>query len=150
MTLAPQTTGRPTAPIRRWDPFREMGDVYDRMTQLVQGFLVDGMPSAIADVEETDDAYIVDIDLPAVKPEDINLEIRDNMLRITGEIKERQRTGILRRKGRRVGQFEHMVALPGDVDPSKVDATLANGVLTVRVGKTAASQPRKIEVKSNG
>lgn len=150
MTLAPQTTSRPVAGVRRWDPFREMGDVYDRMTQLVQGFLIDGMPSAIADVEETDDAYIVDIDLPAVKPEDVNLEIRDNMLRITGEVKERQRTGVLRRKGRRVGQFEHVVALPGDVDPSKVDATLANGVLTVRVGKTASSQPRKIEVKSNG
>ena len=47
-----------------------------------------------------------------------------------------------------VGQFEFMVALPGDVDPEKVEASLHDGVLTVRLGKAAASRPRQIEVKA--
>ena len=46
------------------------------------------------------------------------------------------------------GQFEHVVALPGDVDPDKVDASLSDGVLTVRIGKASGSQPRRIEIKS--
>jgi hypothetical protein len=57
-----------------------------------------------------------------------------------GEIRERERTGTLRRRERRVGRFEHVVTLPSDVDPNKVDANLSGGVLTVRAGK-ARGQP---------
>jgi HSP20 family protein len=57
------------------------------------------------------------------------------------------RTGVLRRQTRRAGQFELVVSLPGDIDPNRVEASLRDGVLTVRVGKAAASQPRQIEVK---
>lgn len=147
-------TGR--APVRRWDPIYEMGDVYDRMGRLMQDFFGDvpvtaavrlpewGVP---ADIEETDDEYLVEIDLPNVKREDIDVELRDNQLRITGEIKEREREGVLRRKSRRVGEFEHVIALPGDVEPERVEATLADGVLTVRLGKSSASRPKHIEVK---
>lgn len=50
---------------------------------------------------------------------------------------------------RRVGQFDHLVTLPGDVDPNSVDASLSDGVLTVRVGKAHKTQPRRIEVKGS-
>jgi HSP20 family protein len=79
--------------------------------------------------------------------DDVNIELRDNEVRITGETKEKERTGVLRRQTRRVGQFEFVVGLPGDIDPDKVEASLHDGVLTVRLGKAAASQPRQIEVK---
>lgn len=102
-----------------------------------------------ADIEETDDAYVLQLDLPGVNREDVNIELRDNEVRITGEIKEKERTGVLRRQTRRVGQFEFMVTLPGDIDPEKVEASLHDGVLTVRLGKAAASQPRQIEVKQS-
>jgi HSP20 family protein len=82
-----------------------------------------------------------------VKPGDVNVELRENLLRVTGEIKEKERAGILRRRSRRVGNFEHLVALPGEVDPNQVEAKLADGVLQVRVRKSAGSQPRRIEVK---
>jgi HSP20 family protein len=62
-------------------------------------------------------------------------------------LKQQERKGILRRQTRRIGQFEYVVTLPGDIDPNKVDATLHEGVLTVRLGKEAASQPRRIEIK---
>jgi HSP20 family protein len=159
MTLsAPQPSRSRRRPVRRWDPVREMEDVYDRMGRLMQDFFGEAPPvtaavtlpewTTPADIEETDNEYIVEIDLPNVKREDVTLELRDNELRITGEIKERERTGIVRRRSRRVGQFEHVVALPGEVDPDRVDASLSDGVLTVRVGKASGSQPRRIEIKS--
>jgi HSP20 family protein len=154
MTSVPQRAPQAsTAVFRRGDPFRRIEDVYDRMGRLMQEFLGDGTAASLTvapvDIEETDDAYIVDMEVPGVRREDINIELRDNELRISGEIKERERVGMLRRRERRVGQFEHVVALPGDVDPNKVDANLSGGVLTVRVGKARASQPRRIEVKGS-
>lgn len=138
---------------RRAGPTRSpVEDLYDRMGRLLQDFLGDGIAPALAvpiDMEETDDAYIVDIELPGVRREDIDVHLRDRQLRITGEIKERERKGILRRRERRVGQFDHMVTLPGDVDPNSVDANLSGGVLTVRVGKAHKTQPQRIEVKGS-
>jgi HSP20 family protein len=140
---------------RRSDPFREIEDLQDRMGQLVDGLFglvpptaAMRMPMAPADIEETDDAYMVELDMPGVKPQDINLEARENELRVSGEIKEKERKGILRRQMRPVGEFEHVVALPGEIDPNKVDARLSDGVLTVRLGKSQVRQPRRVEVKS--
>jgi HSP20 family molecular chaperone IbpA len=62
------------------------------------------MPSA--DIEETDDAYVLEIDLPGVRREDLDIELRDNEVRITAEIKQKERKGILRRQTRRFGQFD--------------------------------------------
>ncbi len=69
-----------------------------------------------------------------------------NELSIHGEVKERERTGILRRSTRQVGQFEYRVTLPADVDPDQVNATLRDGVLRVEVAKTEATQPRRIQI----
>jgi HSP20 family protein len=102
-----------------------------------------------ADLEETDDGYVLELELPGVRKDDVNIELRDNEVRITGEIKQKERTGILRRQMRRVGQFQYVVALPGDIDPEQLEASLHDGVLTVRLGKAAASQPRQIEVRES-
>jgi len=128
------------------------------MSQLIDG-LFGAVPTTVAlrvpswqtlaDIEETDDAYVVELDLPGVRPEDISVEVRENELRVSGEIKEKERKGILRRQTRRVGQFEQIVALPSDVEPEQVEARLVNGVLTVRLGKSRARQARRVEIKSS-
>jgi HSP20 family protein len=138
---------------RRSDPVREMEDLQERMGQIIDG-LFGFMPStagtrlpmAPADIEETEDAYVVELDLPGVTPDDVSVEVRENELRVAGEIKAKERKGIVRRQMRRVGEFEHVVALPGEVDPNKVEARLADGVLTVRLSKSAAHQARRFEV----
>ncbi len=61
-------------------------------------------------------------------------------------MKEKECTGILRRRTRRVGRFQYSVPLPADVDPDDVSARLDDGVLTVRVPKTAQAKPRRIEI----
>jgi len=118
-----------------------------RMNQLVSGF---GGPltswATPFDLEETDDAYIVELDIPGVRKEDVTVELTDRVLHVHGEIKERERTGVLRRQARRTGEFDYSVTLPGEVDPDHVEAMIDNGVLTVRAPKVAAARARRIEI----
>jgi len=100
----------------------------------------------LADVEETEDSYIVDIELPGVRREDVTLETTGEHLTVTGERRERQRVGLLRQQTRSTGQFRYEVTLPSDVDAEKVTATLDHGVLHVVVPKTEAARPRKIAI----
>jgi len=137
----------------RSDPVREMEDLQDRMGQIIDELFGVGpaspamrLPMAPADIEETDDAYVVELDVPGVTRDDLNVEVRDNELRVSGEITAKERKGILRRQMRPVGEFEHVVTLPGDVDPNQVEARLADGVLTMRLRKSAGHQPRKVEI----
>jgi HSP20 family protein len=87
----------------------------------------------LADVEETDDAFVVEVELAAVKKDDLNLELSGRRLVVTGERKERERVGILRKRTRTVGRFRCEVVPPADLDEDGVSAELAEGVLTVRV-----------------
>src|ERR671931_449248 len=104
--------------------------------------------SPLVDIEETDDAYVIEAELPSVKREDVNIELVGNDLQITGEIKERERTGTVQRRTRRSGRFAYRVTLPTRVDADKIDANLADGVLTVRVPKSERDQRRRIEITS--
>jgi HSP20 family protein len=151
----------PTLPVRRerrealparWDPIREMEDMRERMDSLFEQVLggtplAGGVWSPPVDLEETDDAWVVEADLPGVKKGDVSIEVRDNELAIQGEVKERERSGVLRRRTRRTGQFDYRVTLPGEVDADNVEAQLNDGVLTVRVPKPERAKPRRIDVK---
>jgi HSP20 family molecular chaperone IbpA len=68
------------------------------------------------DLEETDDAYLAELDLPGVNKHDLTVEMLGGEIRVHGEIKERERTGVLRRQSRQVGVVEHRFTLPGEVD----------------------------------
>jgi HSP20 family protein len=141
--------------MQRWDPFREFDRLQQEMGRLMEGVWTgtgdgDGdLWVPMADVEETDDAWIIEAEAPGAKRNDINVELRDSELVISGEIKEKQRTGVLRRRTRRTGQFEYRVALPGPVDEEHIEANLHDGVLTVRVPKSEQARPRRIEVKAS-
>jgi HSP20 family protein len=86
--------------------------------------------------------------IPAVDVEeaDMNVELRDNELAITGEIKEKERKGILRRRTRKVGEFEFRATLPGPADAEHVEANLEDGVLTVRVPKAQQARSHRVEI----
>jgi HSP20 family protein len=136
-----------------WDPERQLEELHSRMGQLMEDVwsgvgIADGAVwSPPVDIEETEDAWVVEAEVPGVKRGDVNIEVRDSELVISGEIKERERKGILRRRTRRVGRFDYRVTLPGEADPEGIDAKLKDGVLTVRVPKPEQSRPRHIEVK---
>lgn len=141
-------------PPERWDPFRELEDLHTRIGQLLQpGWSAQdegsgGVWSPLVDVEETDDAWVVEAELPGVKRRDIEVEVSDSELAISGELKERERTGILRRRTRRTGRFDYRVTLPGEADADRIVASLDEGVLTIRIPKPERARPRRIEIKS--
>jgi HSP20 family protein len=138
---------------QRWEPFRELEQLQEATAQLFENMLSgSGIPDAriwspLVDIEETDDAWIVEAELPGVDSEDVSVELRDSELAITGEIKERERKGIVCRRTRPTGRFDYRVTLPGAADPDDVDAKLADGVLTVRVPKAEHARPRRIEIR---
>jgi HSP20 family protein len=137
---------------QRWDPFREFEQLQEEMGRLVQSVWSPGNGDGgawtpFADVEETEDAWLIEVEVPGVEHDDVNVELRDSELIITGDIKERERKGVLRRRARRTGHFEYHVTLPGDSDEEHVEASLHDGILTVRVPKAERARPRRIEVK---
>jgi HSP20 family protein len=146
--------GQPPRVTRRWDPFRELDQLYDRMNQIWDAGTGTTKDTErwvpLADVEETDDAYVVEVELPGVAESDIDIEVNDREVTVTGELKERERQGILRRRTRRVGEFQYSVTLPGDIDADNVDAQLEHGVLTVTVPKSQRAKPRRISIGGRG
>ena len=140
-----------------WEPLNELEQLTERLRRLFDQTLGFSWPPAptetggwspFVDVEETDDAYVVEAELPGVKREDINIELVGTDLAITGEVPPRERTGTVKRQGRRTGKFEYRMTLPDQLDADAVDATLADGVLTIRVPKAERAQRRRIEVRS--
>jgi HSP20 family protein len=141
-------------PLQRWEPFRELEQLQEHMDRLMQGVWSPagggngGAWMPVTDIEETDDAWVIEAELPGVDRKDVNVEMRDSELIISGEIKEKERKGVLRRQTRKTGEFEYRVTLPGDSDAEHIEANLHDGVMRVRVPKTEQAKPRRIEVKA--
>jgi HSP20 family protein len=135
---------------QRWDPLRDLADLQERLTGMIEPGGTPATWTPPVDIVEDDDAWTVEAELPGVDRKDINIELRDNELEISGEIKERERKGILRRRTRRAGFFNYRVTLPGPVDAGNVDAKLDGGVLTVRVPKPEQARARRVDVQSAG
>jgi len=141
----------PRRQVRGWEPFRELEELHERALQVLDSALQEdgGMPWVpLADIEETDDAWVIEAELPGVKADDISVDVQGDELTINGEIKERERKGILRRRTRPVGRFELRARVPGPLDADAVEAKTAEGVLTVRIPKPQQAKARHIEVQS--
>jgi HSP20 family protein len=137
------------------DPLRELAQLHQRMSQLMSSVLGTDPFAAmgqgwtpLADVTETDDAYLVEIEVPGVDRKNLTVEVAGGELRVSGEIIEKEKVGWLRHRTRRVGQFAYRTDLPGDIDTDRISADLADGVLTVRAPKTEAVKPRRITVNA--
>jgi HSP20 family protein len=146
MTLPVQRGGGTTT----WRPLRGFEDLHSEFDRLVQsvvgGFGSDGTWMPAADISETDTAYVVEIELPGVRREDVDVDLEGNDLVITGELKERKREGLLRRRTRRMGNFEYRVTLPGDLRAEDAEASLAYGVLRLYIPKAQTTKRSKIDV----
>jgi HSP20 family protein len=107
---------------------------------------IDDLPWAPqADIAETDDAYVLSIDLPGVRKDQVDVQVHERDIVVTGELTRREE-GRWFRRSRPAGRFEFRATMPGDVSPDKISAELSDGVLTVRVPKAETAKPRKIEI----
>jgi len=104
------------------------------------------------DVSETENALEVRTDVPGMKPEEIEIEVHDGALMVRGEHTEENKSEEKDRKyhrvERRTGSFARSIRLPCAVDETKVEAELAEGVLTIRLPKSAEDRPHKVSIKS--
>lgn len=144
------------------DPFREFEDMSTRLGRFFNqpyvpyvrrtvdddgGFFADFSPAV--DVQETDKEYVVKADLPDVKKEDVKVGIEDGVLTLEGERKQEkeEKNKKFHRVERTYGQFVRRLTVPTEVDQAQVVADFKDGVLHVRLPKSANAKPRSIEVK---
>jgi len=139
------------------DPPRDMQMLRQRIDELFGAWMDPWQASRpggmsgftpLADVEETDDAWIIDLEVPGVQKSDVTVELAGSTVVVRGERKERERKGVLRRRTRVTGDFRYEVGLPAAFDGDKIEAKLADGELVVRVPKVTPDLPRNIPVTS--
>ena len=99
------------------------------------------------DIKDADEAYEFSALLPGVSAEELNIQIQNDVVSISGELKyERDEKGNYLLQERPAGKFSRSIELPDPVDASKVEAHLTNGVLTLRLPKAEEARPRSIKV----
>ena len=147
--------------IVRWDPFRELQDMSDRLNRMIatpttgggvgQGkevmTVADWTPTV--DISETEAEYAIKAELPEVKREDVKVTVEDGVLTIQGERKqEKEEKGKkYHRVERSYGRFVRTFTLPDTVDEGTVKAEYADGVLHLHLPKSEKAKPKQIEVK---
>ena len=102
------------------------------------------------DLWETKDAYHLRADLPGVTPDELEINATSDSISISGEVKGQAdvtEDGWLRQE-RRVGKFQRAFSLPIAIDPTKVEATFENGVLSLLLPKAESTKPRTIKVNA--
>jgi len=145
--------------IVRWDPFRELGEMQDRMNRLFGQFygrrgeedLVSrGTWWPPVDIYENDKhELVIRAELPDMTKDDITLTVDNNVLTISGEKKSdtEMKDDRCHRVERTFGQFSRSFSLPQTIDTSKVGAEYKSGVLTIRLPKKDEAKPKQISVK---
>ncbi len=136
------------------EPLRDLATLRDELDRMFRtmGWGGEAVPaggwSPELDIEETDDAYVLHVELPGVKPDDIEIGLEEDLLTIEGTrdfYDEREAEGF-RRIERRFGSFHRAVRLPAQVDADEVRADHEDGMLTVTVPKAPQARPHRIEV----
>ena len=100
--------------------------------------LVNRAPSGGFDLEETQNYFLLSVDMPGVKAEDLKIELAENILTLSGERKRGAKT---------YGAFERTFEVPTSVDATRIEAQLSDGVLSVVLPKAEAAKPRTIKIE---
>jgi HSP20 family protein len=149
------------ASLTRWDPFRDLLTIQDEMNTLFNRAFGERTPAAgegeqrqrwwapALDIAEQKDAYLVQVELPGVKADDLDITLEDGLLTIQGERQFTQESSEqqFHRIERRYGMFRRSITLPTQVQADAIEASFEDGLLTVRVPKAEEARPRKINVQ---
>ena len=142
----------------RWEPVRELNTIQSEMNRLFNTFFEAPAPAnsnthgrrwlPAMDLVETGDHFVLRADLPGLSEQDVNIELEDNVLTVSGERKaehEERKEGYYRVE-RASGSFSRSLTLPEGVDASAVTAHFDKGVLEVRIPKPEQRKPRKVAI----
>ena len=138
-----------------WNPFQEMTTLRDAMNQLVSESFVrpggwTGAQQVPLDLYETEHEYVAKLAVPGLKPDNFEIMLQQNVLSISGHTQADQQQGIRYHvQEQRFGDFDRAIQFPTPVDAEKVQASLSDGILTIRVPKAEAAKPKRITVKAS-
>lgn len=140
-------------------PYRASTDLFRPIFEDIFGPSVEGnrlgnmMRAPLADVVETENEIRVVVEMPGIRPEELNVDVENNVLTISGEKHEERQEGDDRStwhlSERRYGQFSRSFVLPRGVDAEGIRAAFENGILTVAVPKSEKARRRRIEVQQH-
>jgi HSP20 family protein len=144
------------AALIRWDPVRDLDSLQSDMNRLFDRFF-DGKSNGggavrrwipAMDLVEDENHLVLRADLPGMSEDDVDIEIKDGVLTISGERKaESEHKGEgFHRVERAFGRFSRSLSLPDGVDASKVAADFTNGVLEVKVPKPEETKPTRVAI----
>jgi HSP20 family protein len=146
--------------LTRWDPFRELTTLQDRMNRLFQDYntgredelMTTGSFVPPVDVYEDEHAITLKLEVPGVDQKDIDIRLENNTLTIRGErrFEKEEKEENFHRIERRYGSFTRSFTLPNTVDPEQVSAEFENGVLKIKLAKRAEAKPKQIKVNIGG
>lgn len=133
-----------------WSPLSNLRDQFSRFFDLAypgETSALDWVPAL--DVSEDKEKYLVSIELPGLKKEDLNVVVHDGVLTVSGERKSEKevKDGTVHRSERSYGKFSRSISLPSAVAPDRVGAAFKDGVLSIEIPKAEEAKPKTIEVK---
>ena len=140
----------------RWDPFRDLMSIQNELNRLF-GRTYAGEVGSVGgtwvpplDIYETDEKFVVTMELPGIEADDVDVSVEDSTLTISGERKfsEEVSEETYRRVERGYGSFSRSLSLPQTADAEHIEASFDKGVLRIEVPKAEVAKPKKITVKA--
>jgi HSP20 family protein len=142
----------------RWDPGRELDSLQSDMSRLFDSFFGGRTANGgsarrwipAMDLVETEDHLVLRADLPGIDEKDLEIEVKDGVLTVSGERKaehEEKSEGFYRAE-RAFGHFSRSLSLPDGIDADQVNATFDRGVLEVKIPKPEETKPRRVQIDS--
>jgi len=144
--------------IVRWDPFQDLISLQERMNRLFEQTLdhsrgeregmVAGTWAPAVDIYETPDSIVLQAELPGLSKDDIDIQVRDNVLTLKGERRSEKevKEGNYLRVERAYGGFQRAFTLPAAVQADKIRAVFKDGVLDVSIPKVEEAKPKQIKI----
>ena len=142
--------------VTRWDPFRELTSLQNRVNSLFQDFGRTGQDELTTtgsfvppvDVYEDEHKVILKLEIPGINQDDVDIRLENNTLTVRGERKfeKEEKEENFHRIERHYGSFARSFTLPNTLDPESVTANYENGVLKIELAKRAEAKPKQIKV----
>src|ERR1044071_5062132 len=146
--------------LTRWEPFRELSTMQDRMNRMNrlfrESYSPEGPEEALTttsfappvDIYEDEHTITLKLEVPGIDEKDIDVRVQGNTLMVHGErkIEKEEKEENFRRVERQYGRFTRSFTLPGSVDPGQVSAHYNKGVLKISLAKKAEAKPKQIKV----
>ena len=137
-------------PVVRWEPYQDAASLQRLYRMFGSAIERSWMPAV--DVIDAPEAFVLKVELAGMKPEDVHIELEDDVLTIRGERNQEEKLDTEQYESTEwhYGSFQRSISLPRSVKRDAIEATYENGVVEVRVPKAAEVEPQRIELKAKG